>query len=520
MRERIGLERELGDLEIEYFSVPPIGTSGKIPIIFVPGVMGSELERDGERVWPTTDSNTALSLELDENGRDSGNPVIPTKVMRTIPVNTGPHGVGISGAVYEGFFTFFTGKDAGYVEKKNLFEFPYDWRKDLEMNAYSLGLFVQNVLEITKNDKVILIAHSLGGLVARAFMMNPSVYKNVEKFIILGTPHHGAPKYLSLLLFGKEWPLPWIVLNLREDESKQLVRNFASIYQGTLDSTSPFPTFFNDNGAVKPEDLNSVHLDDQYNESMIQRSINFHAALNSNWYRFPFYNTFLIVSLGKSDTINAIYMNKGKFDHYDYESPIKGVGSGDGTIPGFSSTRISLDTKTEKEYTHVDKFHNVDHQELATTNTVLKNVLDIINMTVYKDNPGPLPVWELRNKTQEKGQGPLQEWVTRKEIVNHLQTALAKLGCSIGTIDGIFGSITKSAVIQFQKKNTDFKNIQLKDDGIVGPLTSDSINRALIGIWYKHADYFTPKILEIQYYKVSKGMSIPIEPLPGLSLLR
>jgi peptidoglycan hydrolase-like protein with peptidoglycan-binding domain len=78
-------------------------------------------------------------------------------------------------------------------------------------------------------------------------------------------------------------------------------------------------------------------------------------------------------------------------------------------------------------------------------------------MTIYKDNPGPLPVWELRNKTLEEGLGPLQQGDTRKEIVNHLQTALAKLGYTIGTIDGIFGPVTKYAVIQFQKKNTDIK---------------------------------------------------------------
>lgn len=509
MRERLRFEREMKDLELEReVSSPKIGTPSRTPVIFIPGVMGSELVRGNTTVWPTTDKATVMSLELDENGRDAGDPVFPTRVMRRIPLK-----IGVTTAVYEEFFTFFRGK--GYVEGTDLFEFPYDWRNDLEKNALSLGLFVQDVRERTNHDKVVLIAHSLGGLVARGFMSISSVHKYVEKLIILGTPHHGAPKYLSLLLFGKEWPLPWIVVKLKEQESKRLVRNFASIYQGTMDSTSSFQTIFNDNKPVKPENLNSLHPG-QYNESMIQRSINFHEALNRSWDRFPFYNTFLLVSLGKR-TINAIHMKKGKFDSYNFDSPVKGLGSGDETIPGFSSTHI----ESGKEHTHIDEFNTVDHHHLATDTSVLNNVFAIINSRTSKNNFGPIPAWELRNKNQEEGLGPLIAGDPRKDIIVHLQTALAALGYNIGSAgpDGIFGPATKEAVEKFQNDNTDFKSARLVADGIVGPLTADSINRALIGKWYWPADYFTPKILDILYDKLKSGAAIPLEPLPGKPLL-
>ena len=127
-------------------------------------------------------------------------------------------------AIYKKFFTFFIEK--GYTEGIDLFEFPYDWRKDMEVSSEKLGLFIQDILDKTRHNKVILIAHHLGGVVAKSLIMRTSIHKNIEKLFLLGTPHHGAPKYLSLLLFGKEWPLPWIIVKLNEQDAKQLVHNF------------------------------------------------------------------------------------------------------------------------------------------------------------------------------------------------------------------------------------------------------------------------------------------------------
>ena len=128
---------------------------------------------------------------------------------------------------------------------------------------------------------------------------------------------------------------------------------------------------------------------------------------------------------------------------------------------------------------------------------------------------GPIPVWELRNKDQEEGLGPLVIGDPRRDIVIHLQTALLALGFYTGALDGILGNATMGAVKEFQTRNTDFKFSQLVPDGISGPLTVDAINRALIGKWYGQTDYFTPNILVIHYDKLKAGAAIPIQPLPG-----
>jgi hypothetical protein len=62
---------------------------------------------------------------------------------------------------------------------------------------------------------------------------------------------------------------------------------------------------------------------------------------------------------------------------------------------------------------------------------------------------------------------------SRGTEVTKLQTALTKLNFNPGVIDGIFGSKTEEAVINFQKSQ------QLVPDGIVGEKTWAKLNAAL-----------------------------------------
>jgi len=86
-----------------------------------------------------------------------------------------------------------------------LISFAYDWRKD---NLNSSATYLQNLLATIdylygQNDyQVFLIGHSMGGLVARAYLEklgNPvgkpadKWYGKIKGLITLGTPHLGAP---------------------------------------------------------------------------------------------------------------------------------------------------------------------------------------------------------------------------------------------------------------------------------------------------------------------------------------
>jgi len=82
----------------------------------------------------------------------------------------------------------------GYAKNKNIFEFPYDWKKRNETTAGYLETKIDEITNATKISKVDLVAHSMGGLVARSYIeMGGYERKNVDQLITLGTPHHGSP---------------------------------------------------------------------------------------------------------------------------------------------------------------------------------------------------------------------------------------------------------------------------------------------------------------------------------------
>ncbi|MCX7858932.1 MAG: permease [Chloroflexus sp.] len=84
---------------------------------------------------------------------------------------------------------------AGYRRNRDLFVAFYDWRKPVEESArrYLTG-WIDRAKKAANANKVILIGHSMGGLVARSYIQSaeyPS-RNDVARLITLGTPHRGS----------------------------------------------------------------------------------------------------------------------------------------------------------------------------------------------------------------------------------------------------------------------------------------------------------------------------------------
>ncbi len=93
----------------------------------------------------------------------------------------------------------------GYIDGETLFEAPYDWSLSLPnaRDAY-LVKYIRDAKEAyakayerltgqeAKDIKVDIIAHSMGGLLARSYIQSSSYANDVRKFAMVGTPSKGA----------------------------------------------------------------------------------------------------------------------------------------------------------------------------------------------------------------------------------------------------------------------------------------------------------------------------------------
>lgn len=240
------------------------------PLILIPGIAGSHLENAttpcgedscanmSER-WPGYLSYLQEELSLDPNRPQA--PIVATDVIRQIPEEYGcAPGAGLAARIYQPLIEFLS-REAAYVEynhtKKNgekvsslcmpelrmpnscdttqlprnpnLFIFPYDWRKDNAETADALERFLALVhLMQPDSDQVDIIAHSMGGLVARRFILeHPG---QVAKLITIGTPWLGAPKAFSALETGD---FDDVALNVivRKSLLKSLAEFFPGMHQ-------------------------------------------------------------------------------------------------------------------------------------------------------------------------------------------------------------------------------------------------------------------------------------------------
>ncbi len=158
----------------------------------------------------------------------------------------------------------------GYALGRDLFVFPYDWRRDLRETAELLDAQVTRALVAANGGvtdpahwqvrQVDLVAHSMGGILGRLYISDSERARRVDQLITFGSPQLGAVSLLKGLLYGDDFGTTTLGLGLNPDETKDLVQNMPGAIE-LLPSRSYYTYYDNSDAAhvspfVEDRDLN------------------------------------------------------------------------------------------------------------------------------------------------------------------------------------------------------------------------------------------------------------------------
>ena len=370
-------------------------------IVVLPGIMGSVLQKDGQDLWNVsgdvvwqivkTMGNRVRNLKLagdDLSGGDIGDGIKPTGLIQDtylIP------GFSRFGKIVDGYnrtsdlitknFQVISGNIYDDPEDKaaNFYHFPYDWRRDNRANANILKKLLDKRLKRwrefsgNKDAKVILLAHSMGGLISRYYLEVLGGWQDSRALFTFGTPYRGSVSAINILANGmKKGNIDLgAILKLNE-----VIPTLTSVYQllpryKTLKVENDFYRI-----AESPVDLPNI------NQKKAIDALNFHNEIDDaadvNQENLIYRNSFVtcpIVGVSQPTLQSAEFVN-GVISVSEvlptFLQNRSNLGDGDGTVPQVSATPVQM---KDLEMLSVVDYIAESHGALQNQPNVLLNLL-------------------------------------------------------------------------------------------------------------------------------------------------
>jgi len=367
-------------------------------VIIIPGIMGTELiagHNNSSYSYGTTLWSESLETDLLNGQLD-----ILDVIQRVVSLKCNSNGESNDDIIpYDNTYGAANIYESLYNQLYNEYHdnyairfFAYDWRLSNAVSANRLNDFIIN----NNFDNVILVCHSMGGLVASKYLSLGSSQRDiVETVIMIGSPLLGTSvvPYLwgsedvnvtglldniGVPSFGK-----WLIdkIALYYNPLDHLIGNFSSMYE-------MFPTemYFDNSYAGKTyltisigpiSDLEITSYSDTklrlqsylpcYNSTLVSAAENFHNSLYINsTHVTELVNTFYIAGYN-SQTIDHI-----KYNLYNW-SILSNTVSGDQMVATWSATLG--DRQTSKTFF----VNGIDHVSLVTNYNVRSFIIQLIN---------------------------------------------------------------------------------------------------------------------------------------------
>ena len=157
-------------------------------VIFIHGYGGSRITCDGTNQWFNLSRGgpDMFAMQFDKNCKADG------LLMSVGPLD-----------IYGGASKHF--EDITWPGRH--FDYVWDWRDSPATALDGLDTLIDKARKQTGNAQVEIVAHSMGGLVAREYIADPARAAKIQRIATVGTPYWGAPKTIFALTAGIE--VPW-----------------------------------------------------------------------------------------------------------------------------------------------------------------------------------------------------------------------------------------------------------------------------------------------------------------------
>lgn len=324
-------------------------------VVLLPGIMGSVLQKNGSDIWNISlQAATRATREIVTRGSLLEELIIKEEDPERDYLDDGIKATGLiqNATLVPGFF-----KVDGYSYLKNqltknfqvtlganFFEFAYDWRRDNRVSARLLKKLIDNKLplcqKIHPDAQVILIAHSMGGLVSCYYLEHLGGREHCKALITLGTPYRGSVKALNFLANGyQKKPLPALT---------DVLRSFTSVYQllpmyAVVNVSENWQRVAETDGILGVDKKRAIEA-----REFLQLINN---SNNQTTYTFK-----PIVGVGQKSTFQSATLTNGKLEVSNITLPLNpktqqppdaGYATGDDTVPLLSAIPIVLSDRLQ-----------------------------------------------------------------------------------------------------------------------------------------------------------------------------
>jgi pimeloyl-ACP methyl ester carboxylesterase len=361
----------------------------RLPVILIPGIGGSQLyTADDDLTWIglwETVANLPMVHDLELKPKEPGSTVMVSKNGVDIYTSSANHGLyGISRLTnsdaiedakqYE--YMIADLEREGYIPGKTLFGMSYDWRFDISDHHALLEKTIAQALKQSGSNKVNIVAHSMGGLLVKDYLLAKKDAKNtINSVITIGTPYLGAAKASKALIMGDNFGIPV----LHPETGYTIAKHAPSVYQLAPSAAyntimqkkmgRPVYLYIDHLGGLHPKDLKD--LTDLYPyQPLVELAEDTHNLLDNKYasgvkqYHIVGDNVPTITGMNRWQIYDGKYPN-----HIDFL-----LSSGDGTVPRFSAENPG--SKNAKLFYAVK---TESHANMVKEAPVIKQVIALLN---------------------------------------------------------------------------------------------------------------------------------------------